>query len=193
MRSNSLPKNNSKYRYDDDDGQNGQNKENIINQHHQRQDRDSQKSLLDESNSGRSDGRPSLTSMQNKVIQACLSGKNVFCTGGAGTGKTTLLLALIDALIEMHGKSSVFITATTGLAACAIGGKTVHQFAGIKTSIEEHDDNLSLLKPQQLDRVVKQACSTHNVLKRYRDAKVLLVDEVSMLSPTLLEVGNQST
>jgi hypothetical protein len=35
---------------------------------------------------------------------------------------------------------------------------------------------------------VKQACSNHNVLKRYRDAKVLLVDEVSMLSPTLLEV-----
>lgn len=192
MRSRNLPKNDTKYRYDDDDGQNGQNKENIINQHHQRQGRDSQKSLLDESNTGRSDGRPSLTSMQNKVIQACLSGKNVFCTGGAGTGKTTLLLALIDALIEMHGKSSVFVTATTGLAACAIGGTTVHQFAGIKTSIEEHDDDLSLLK-QQLDRVVKQACSNHNVLKRYRDAKVLLVDEVSMLSPTLLEVGHQSS
>jgi len=185
MRSNILGMNryDSKYRYDAADGNN---KENIDNQHHQRQGRDIPKSLLDGSNSGRCDGRPSLTSIQDKVIQACRSGKNVFCTGGAGTGKTTLLLALIEALVQMHGKSSVFVTATTGLAACAIGGTTVHQFAGIKASIEEHDD-LSLLK-KQLDRVVKQACSDHNVLKRYRDAKVLLVDEVSMLSPTLLEV-----
>ena len=184
MRSNILGINDSKYRYDDTDGHN---KENIDNQHHQRQGRDIPKSLLDGSNSSRYDGRPCLTSIQDKVIQACRSGKNVFCTGGAGTGKTTLLLALIEALVQMHGKSSVFVTATTGLAACAIGGTTVHQFAGIKASIEEHDD-LSLLK-KQLDRVVKQACSDHNVLKRYRDAKVLLVDEVSMLSPTLLEVS----
>lgn len=183
MRSNTLAMNDSKYRYDDADGHN---KENVDNQHHQRQGRDSQKYLLVGGDSGRGDGRPSLTSIQDKVIQACRSGKNVFCTGGAGTGKTTLLLALIDALVQMHGKSSVFVTATTGLAACAIGGTTVHQFAGIKASIEEYDD-LLLLK-QQLDRVVKQACSNHNVLKRYRDAKVLLVDEVSMLSPTLLEV-----
>lgn len=33
-----------------------------------------------------------------------------------------------------------------------------------------------------------QSCSKAGVLKRLRDARVLLVDEISMLSPTLLEV-----
>jgi hypothetical protein len=33
-----------------------------------------------------------------------------------------------------------------------------------------------------------QACSKAGVLKRLREARVLLVDEISMLSPVLLEV-----
>jgi hypothetical protein len=37
--------------------------------------------------------------------------------------------------------------------------------------------------------VPSQSCSKGYVLKRFREAKVLLVDEVSMLSPTLLEVS----
>jgi len=184
MRNSSLALNDSNHNHDD------HNKENQLSQRQRlgRQINANQEliSMVDKSSSSKRSDRPSLTSMQNKVIQVCRSGKNVFCTGGAGTGKTTLLLALIDALVEMHGKSSVFVTATTGLAACSIGGTTVHQFAGIKASIEDHADP-SLLK-QQLDKVVKQACSSHNVLKRCRDAKVLLVDEVSMLSPSLLEV-----
>lgn len=31
----------------------------------------------------------------------------------------------------MYEKHTVFVTATTGLAACSIGGTTVQQFAGI--------------------------------------------------------------
>lgn len=35
---------------------------------------------------------------------------------------------------------------------------------------------------------VSQCCSKHTVLRRFREAAVLLVDEISMLSPVLLEV-----
>lgn len=63
-------------------------------------------------------------------MSACLRGDNVFFTGGAGTGKSTLLIEIVEKLIAQHGKHTVFVTATTGLAACAVGGTTVHQFAG---------------------------------------------------------------
>lgn len=78
-----------------------------------------------------------LTQHQLGVIEACCAGRNVFCTGGAGTGKTTLLRELIPRLVARRGIKHVYITATTGLAACAIGGVTVHQFAGISGTISD--------------------------------------------------------
>jgi ATP-dependent DNA helicase PIF1 len=71
------------------------------------------------------------TQEQKDIISACLAGKNVFFTGGAGTGKSTLLLLIVEKLIAKHGRCNVFVTATTGLAACAVGGTTIHQFAGM--------------------------------------------------------------
>jgi hypothetical protein len=73
-----------------------------------------------------------LSPVQRQILQSCLDGHNLFFTGGAGTGKSTLLKVLVKALIAKHGSQSVYVTATTGLAACAIGGITVHQFGGIK-------------------------------------------------------------
>lgn len=70
------------------------------------------------------------TKEQDRIVSACLRGDNVFFTGGAGTGKSTLLVEIVEKLIALHGKNTVFVTATTGLAACAVGGTTVHQFAG---------------------------------------------------------------
>jgi hypothetical protein len=73
-----------------------------------------------------------LSSIQHQIVQSCLDGNNLFLTGGAGTGKSTLLNYLVHVLIQKHGSQSVYVTATTGLAACAIGGITIHQFGGIK-------------------------------------------------------------
>lgn len=73
-----------------------------------------------------------LSPIQQEILQLCLDGRNVFFTGGAGTGKSTLLQLLVKSLRERYGSQSVYVTATTGLAACAIGGVTIHQFGGIK-------------------------------------------------------------
>ena len=98
--------------------------------------------------------RFALTETQNNVIEACRAGKNVFYTGGAGTGKSTLLTRLIELLVEQHGRKHVFVAATTGLAACAVGGTTVHQFAGISSVLDESSD-VSAAK-LQFTRVVNQ-------------------------------------
>jgi hypothetical protein len=64
------------------------------------------------------------------VLDAVLAGKNVFFTGNAGTGKSFLLRKILDAL----PKEGTVCTASTGIAACAVGGLTLHSFAGIKVS-----------------------------------------------------------
>jgi hypothetical protein len=59
---------------------------------------------------------------QHAIIEACVQrGENAFYTGGGGTGKSILLKHVVELLVAKHGKSNVFVTATTGLAACAIG------------------------------------------------------------------------
>lgn len=100
--------------------------------------------------------RFTLTDTQNNVIEACRTGKNVFYTGGAGTGKSTLLTRLIELLVEQHGRKHVFVAATTGLAACAVGGTTVHQFAGIASVLDESSD--ASAAKLQFTRVVNQVC-----------------------------------
>lgn len=117
---------------------------------------------------------------QQQIIDGSLSGENIFYTGGAGTGKSCLLMQIVDELTRKHGTSRVFVTATTGLAACAVGGMTVHQFAGIPAIRDDSDDSLS--------DIASQALKNTNTVRRWRQASVLIIDEISMLSPRLLEV-----
>jgi len=51
----------------------------------------------------------------------------VFFTGCAGTGKSLLLRHILAALPA----GATFATASTGLAACALGGTTLNAFAGV--------------------------------------------------------------
>lgn len=67
-----------------------------------------------------------------------LSGSNVFLTGDAGTGKTTVIQTFIQEAEEM-GKN-VLVSATTGIAADNIGygAMTVHRALNISVRFEEY-------------------------------------------------------
>ena len=81
-----------------------------------------------------------LTDTQQDILKTCCeTTTNVFFTGCAGTGKSFLLKRIISQLYKVHGKDSVYITATTGLAACAINGVTIHQFAGLM--VQQDDES----------------------------------------------------
>nr|XP_034178107.1 ATP-dependent DNA helicase PIF1 [Osmia lignaria] len=104
-----------------------------------------------------------LTEEQKRIVDAVLSGKNVFFTGGAGTGKSFLLKKIIEALPP----DVTMATASTGVAACHIGGVTLHQFAGIG------------LGTANLDRCYQMAARSSASI--WRKIKYLILDEISMI------------
>nr|XP_053626212.1 ATP-dependent DNA helicase PIF1-like [Cherax quadricarinatus] len=66
-----------------------------------------------------------LTTEQKRVLSIVQSGRNIFFTGSAGTGKSFLLKRIVGVLPP----DVTFVTASTGVAACQIGGTTLHAFA----------------------------------------------------------------
>lgn len=99
------------------------------------------------------------------------TGRNVFLTGSAGTGKTYLLNKYIKYLKERN--ISPAIVAPTGIAASHIKGMTIHSFFGI--GIRENAD----------DWFVDRLLQKEYLYNRLRKLKVLIIDEVSMVSPDL--------
>lgn len=107
---------------------------------------------------------------QKDVMDACLSGRNVFFTGSAGTGKSYLLKRIIGALPP----DVTVATASTGVAACHIGGITLHQFAGIGGG------------DATLERCFELASKPLTV-SIWRKCKHLIIDEISMVDGLYFE------
>ncbi|KAG8738004.1 hypothetical protein FRC10_007418 [Ceratobasidium sp. 414] len=74
-----------------------------------------------------------LSAEQRHILQMVLAGKSVFFTGPAGTGKSVLLREIISQL--QNRGVPVAVTASTGIAAVNIQGKTLHSFAGERLSV----------------------------------------------------------
>ncbi|XP_036910016.1 ATP-dependent DNA helicase PIF1 [Sturnira hondurensis] len=68
-----------------------------------------------------------LSEEQAAVLRVVLKGQSIFFTGSAGTGKSYLLKRILGSLPP----TGTVATASTGVAACHIGGTTLHAFAGI--------------------------------------------------------------
>lgn len=119
-----------------------------------------------------------LSEEQQHVLDLVVEHKNsVFFTGSAGTGKSVCLREIISALRKKYSKEPdrVAVTASTGLAACNIGGTTLHSFAGIGIGKEDAETLVKKIKRNQKAR------------HRWMRTKVLVVDEVSMVDGALFD------
>ncbi|XP_005721083.1 ATP-dependent DNA helicase PIF1 [Pundamilia nyererei] len=105
-----------------------------------------------------------LNKEQAAVLSAVLSGKNVFFTGSAGTGKSFLLRRIMGSLPP----KSTFATASTGVAACHIGGTTLHNFAGIGSGSAPVEQCIELAQRP-------------GVLQHWTSCRHLIIDEISMV------------
>jgi ATP-dependent DNA helicase PIF1 len=116
-----------------------------------------------------------LSDEQEFVLEAALAGESLFFTGSAGTGKSFLLRSVIRKMQQRLGKECVFVTASTGIAACNIGGTTVHSFAGIG------------LGQGTKEELAKKVSGDRRKAQKWKQAAVLVIDEISMLEGQLLD------
>jgi hypothetical protein len=121
---------------------------------------------------------PALCSEQKNLVDLILQGQNVFYTGSAGCGKSTVLKAFVREL-KAIGRN-VRIVAPTGKAALEVNGTTYFTFAGWTPS--------HFKKP--LKDLVKGAHGKF-VRKRMVETDVLIIDEVSMLENHIFERLNE--
>lgn len=96
---------------------------------------------------------------------------NVFVTGGAGVGKSFLIRNF-----KRDAKEYPML-ASTGAAAVLVGGRTFHSFFG-----------LGILEGGPA-ATIERACRNRQVVKRLRQIKGLVIDEISMLAGPVLRVA----
>lgn len=110
------------------------------------------------------------TKGQAEAMEALLSGRNVFLSGNAGTGKSFVLNAFIEELED--SEVPYLAMAPTGIAAINLkNGTTIHRTLQI---------GHGLLDPHETDR----RALTRKVLQK---AEVVIIDEVSMCRIDLFE------
>lgn len=96
--------------------------------------------------------------------------KNLFITGKAGTGKSTLLNHF-----RKNTNKKVAVLASTGAAAVNIKGQTIHSFFGFKPDVTL--ESIRLVGPK------KRAI--------YKSIDVIIIDEVSMVRADLFDCIDQ--
>lgn len=114
---------------------------------------------------------------QSDALTILKTGANVFLTGEPGAGKTYVLNQYIEYLKD-HG-ISVAVTASTGIAATHIGGVTIHSWTGMGVK--------KTMTPQELDALEGK----QYLWKRFDTTKVLIIDEISMLSAQQFDTVDQ--
>jgi ATP-dependent DNA helicase PIF1 len=111
---------------------------------------------------------------QSQALEILKTGTNVFLTGEPGSGKTHLINKYVSYLRSCGIDPA--ITASTGIAATHIGGMTIHSWSGIGIKSE--------LSRHELDKIA----NNKKYHKRISEAKVLIIDEISMLPPEALNL-----
>jgi len=113
-----------------------------------------------------------LSREQAEVFAAIESTRqNVFVTGRAGTGKSTLLNHL-----SWHTSKQIVIAAPTGVAALNVGGQTIHSLFRLPIGVIA-------------DHVIDQS---DQVRKLLNTIDTLVIDEVSMVNADLMDAIDRS-
>jgi ATP-dependent DNA helicase PIF1 len=111
-----------------------------------------------------------LTSCQASAYKGLCGSENIFLTGAAGSGKSFL----INQFLRTCDPRTFPVLASTGAAAVLVGGRTMHSFFGLG------------IMDGGVEQTIERAAKNRQVIRRLREIKGFILDEVSMLSgPTL--------
>lgn len=104
-----------------------------------------------------------------RAMQLLDRGSNVFVTGKAGTGKSTLLRHFLQTTPK-----KVAVAAPTGIAALNVGGVTIHRLFGFRSTVTPEFVQSKEYFPRKYSTVL-------------RELEVLVIDEVSMVRADLFD------
>ena len=112
---------------------------------------------------------------QKRAVELATTGISFFLTGAGGTGKSYVIRSILDAL-HSNGRDCG-LTAMTGCAALLLGkgAKTLHSWAGIG------------LGKEPIAALLIKIRKSSKAKKNWLAADTLIIDEVSMLTPDLLD------
>jgi len=113
---------------------------------------------------------------QIEAAQIIDEGGHCLITGPGGTGKSWL----IDQIVEQL--EHVALTASTGIAAVNIGGRTIHSWSGMGLAQATADELIAKIKYQKYMEATRE---------RIEATRHLIIDEVSMLGANLFEKLDQ--
>lgn len=104
---------------------------------------------------------------QKEALDILKTGRNVFLTGAAGSGKTFVLREYIGYLQSLG--ANIGITASTGIAATHMDGITIHSWSGlgIRDSLSKSD--------------LEEIAEKKHIRNKIQNASVLIIDEISMM------------
>ena len=121
----------------------------------------------------------SLSPEQQFAVDAFNRGENLFITGAGGTGKTRLIKHILSG--GGGTGSPIQVCAMTGCAAILLecGARTLHSWSGIKLAKGPHDV------------IITNALRNKSAVSAWRKTKVLIVDEVSMMSRKIFDICNE--
>jgi len=116
---------------------------------------------------------------QIRAVDLATSGKSFFLTGAGGTGKSYVIRSIVETL-NRCGKDAA-LTAMTGCAALLLGkgAKTLHSWAGIG------------LGKDPAPAIIAKIKKSFKAKKNWLAADTLIIDEVSMMTPELLDKLNE--
>ncbi|GHV41259.1 hypothetical protein AGMMS49546_16790 [Spirochaetia bacterium] len=108
----------------------------------------------------------------NKMIHGT---KNMLILGCAGSGKTFLVKSMMQELERQSKEGSILLCAPSGIASLNINGCTIQSLFNIKPYTYD-------IYPTCIGKIRK--------IKQIRNARILLIDEISMLRCEILDIAD---
>jgi ATP-dependent DNA helicase PIF1 len=123
-------------------------------------------------------GEETLNEDQMRAYNLVKNRRNVFVSGAGGTGKSHLL-GVVRRWAQAR-KLMFAVTATTGVAALNIGGVTINSWAGIGLGKESIDTLVAKIRSTNTKRN-----RYGSALNRWNKTQLLIIDEISMMTPDM--------